>query len=259
MNRSVEQWCKQYVCKWLHVEQEPPEGWVKYCLYKLYFRWRRPLIALQGLRRGPSKLRVIGHVALRLDSVDYTHPVTNDFTDLKLKKRIAFLQQVGVKDYFNRKELQELMPSINNIRVIACGSRYKLCDGHGRIYALRQTHPNAYVEVDVVEAENSTTKAQPQLGDLRIRRRFAATPVEAYEGCGGKIWLQVYYSLERYEESVEEYSSANVWAVVARIPEKNIGAPYLLIDPDPTMRKFAQMLVHIKGGNEVLIIPEEVN
>jgi hypothetical protein len=267
----IEQWCKTYVYKWLHVENEPSEGWIAYCLYKIFFRWRTPLKAFRGLKRGPTKFKVVGHTVVPLASIDYSHPVTNDFSDLKLKKRITALKQMPKRQFFSKADIQEVMPSINGIRVMLQGSRYKLCDGHGRVFALKQVYPQAHIEVDLIELDRTSRVSDlfpshegeralvkfpmqsPQQGDLRIIRRFAMTPVELWTK--KSAWLQVYFSLQRFLDIPEDYGADSQWETVINAIDEQI--PSLLVDPDPVKRVFGQKLVDIRRGNEALIAPEE--
>lgn len=253
----MERWCKNYIYKWLHVEREPPEGWIQYCLYKIYFRWRVPSFkAIRRVYKGPKRFRVVGKTTIFLRSIDFTHSVSNDFTDRKLRKRIDTLRQLPEQKHFSEMELQQLLPSINNIRVLICGDRYKLCDGHGRVFAMMQTHPECSLEVDIIQpVEQERSCNVPSIGELRIKRKFASLPVQCK--FNGTLWLQTYFSLEQYSESVEGYDPTEEWIVVARVSEKDVPLVSLMTDPDATMRNFAQMIFSIKRGREALVSAEE--
>lgn len=135
------------VIEWFYGKSErPPEGWLRYLLYKCwftvrFFSWAMVRSKLDRRRVLREAERVRGW--LPLVKLDLGHPVNFHWTDKKLAQRVTDVAVWAARPYDGTarlmplEEQQRLMGSATPIRVVRDGGRYVVYDGNGRVAALR--------------------------------------------------------------------------------------------------------------------------
>lgn len=138
--------------------ERPPEGWLRYLLYKSWFAVR--FFSFAALRSKLHRRRVLREavrqrVEVPLVRLVYGHPVQFHWSDRKLMKRVrdvaawSTLPSEGTARCMTVVEQQRVMGSATPIRVVRDGQRYVVYDGNGRVAALRAVFGERPVLVEV--------------------------------------------------------------------------------------------------------------